>query len=126
MVMRRQCAFQSSNGKPCRMAPLKDGEFCWVHSPDRKKDVEEARRLGGLRHKREVAISSAYQFDSLDNLKGLRRILVIALIDTLAIENSIPRNRTLGSLVQVALHSIVLDSLEERIAALEELTKDRK
>ena len=124
--MRRQCIYQSPTGKPCRAAPLKNGEFCWVHSPDRKKDAEDARRLGGLRRKREAAISSAYQFDSPDTVKGIQRILVIALMDTLAMENSIPRNRTLALLVQVALNTLEKGDWEERIEALEELAQVKR
>jgi hypothetical protein len=125
MVMRRQCTFLSPTGQPCRAAPLKDGQFCWVHSPDRQKEVQEARRLGGLRHKREVAIASAFQFDSVDSVKGIRRIVLIALLDTLAEENSIARNRALAYLAQVALHILEVGTLEERIIALEELAKEK-
>jgi hypothetical protein len=125
MVIRRQCAFRSETGKSCLMHPLKDGQFCWVHSPERIKEVQEARRLGGLRLKRESTISSAYQFESLTSVDGIRRIVEIALLDTLAMENSVSRNRTLAYLVQVALHTLELGNLEERIAALEELTKDK-
>ena len=52
--------------------------------------------------------------------------MLIALLDTLAMENSIPRNRTLALLVQVALLTLEKGVLEERIIALEELTKDKK
>ena len=96
MVMRRQCAFQTAKGNACRMAPLKDSEFCWVHSPDRIKEVQEARRLGGLRRKRESTISNAYHFESITSVEGIRRIVEIAILDTLAMENSISRNRTLA------------------------------
>jgi len=97
-----------------------------VHSPDRQKEVQEARRLGGLRHKREVTIANAFQFDSVDTVKGIRRIVLIALLDTLAMDNSIARNRTLALLVQVALLTLEKGVLEDRIIALEELTKDKK
>jgi hypothetical protein len=125
MVMRRQCTFQSPTGQQCRAAPLKNDQFCWVHSPDRQKEVQEARRLGGLRHKREVAIASAFQFDSADSVKGIRRIVLIALLDTLAGENSIARNRALAYLAQVTLHTLEVGALEERIAALEQLTRSQ-
>jgi hypothetical protein len=126
MVMHRQCAFQSSIGQPCRMHPLTDSQFCWAHSPERKKEVQEARRLGGLRRKRESTISSAYQFDSLNSVEDIRRMLEVAVFDTLAMENSIARNRTLAYLTQVALHALEVGDLEERIAALEELAQVKK
>ena len=66
-----------------------------MHSPERIHEVQESRRLGGLRRKRESTISNAYQFKSLNNINGIRRIVEVAILDTLAMENSIPRNRTL-------------------------------
>ncbi len=126
MVMRRQCAFLSQGGKPCRAAPLLDSQFCFMHSPERIKDRQEARRLGGLRGRRESTISNAYQPDSLTSVEGIRRIVEVAVLDTLAMENSIARSRTLAYLAQVALHTLEVGNLEERIAALEELTRVKK
>ena len=124
--MHRQCAFQSVSGKPCRAAPLRDGAYCSMHSPERIKEVQEARRLGGQRRKRESTISSAFQFASLNSVIEIRRILEVAVFDTLATENSIARNRTLAYLAQVALHTLEVGDFETRIAALEELTQVKK
>ena len=119
MIMRRQCAFRLNTGELCRMAPLRDGQFCWVHSPERVKEVQEARRLGGLRRRRESAISSAYQFESLNSVEGIRRIVLIAVLDALSTENSIARARTLAYLAQVALHTLEVGDLEQRLSVLE-------
>ena len=54
------------------------------------------------------------------------RILEVAVFDTLAMENSIARSRTLAYLTQVALHTLEIGNLEERIAALEEFTQEKK
>ena len=124
--MRRQCAFQSANGKPCRAAPLRDGEFCRMHSPEHIKEVQEARHLGGLRRKRESTISNAYQFKSLNSVDGIQRVVEVAIFDTLALENTIPRNRTLASLAQTALHTIEVGDIEARVEALEEMAKIKK
>jgi hypothetical protein len=124
--MRRQCAFRSATGRPCRAAPLRDGEFCLMHSPESIKQVQEARRLGGLRRRRESTISSAYQFDSLNSVEGIRRIVEVAVLDTLSMENSIARSRTLAYLAQVALRTLEIGDLETRIAALEESTQIKK
>jgi hypothetical protein len=97
-----------------------------MHSPERIKQVQEARRLGGLRRRRESTISSAYQFDSLNSVEGIRRIVEVAVLDTLAMENSIARSRTLAYLAQVALHTLEVGDLETRIAALEESTRIKK
>lgn len=126
MVMRRQCTFKLSSGETCRMHPLQHSEFCWVHPPERVKEVQEARRLGGLRRKRESTISTAYQFESLNSVEGIRRIVLIAVLDALSMENSMSRARTLAYLAQVALRMLEVGDIEERVEALEELTKVKK
>ena len=103
----------------CQAAPVKDGDHCFWHSPEYAEDVAEARRLGGLRRRREVAVSGAYEVNGLETVGDLRRLLVIASLDTLGLENSIARARTLGYLVGVARKLLETGELEERLAALE-------
>ncbi|MBI2855085.1 MAG: hypothetical protein HYX87_09245 [Chloroflexi bacterium] len=121
--MRRQCAFPSPTGKPCRMAPLTDSQFCWAHSPERAKEAQEARRLGGLRRRRERTLSNAYQFDSLTSADGLARLLHIAVMDTLALDNGVARNRILVAIVLAGLRVNEAGDMEQRISALEQLVK---
>jgi hypothetical protein len=97
-----------------------------MHSPEHIKEVKESRRLGGLRRKREATISNAYRLDSLNSVEGIRRIVLIAILDSLTMENSIARNRTLAYLCQVALHTLELGDLETRIAALEQLSQVKR
>src|SRR5450756_1038811 len=113
--MRRQCIFRTSTGQPCRSPPLHESEYCLMHSPEHKQEVQEARRLGGLRRKREATVSGAYDFESLNTVDGIRRLVEVAVIDTLGMENSIARSRTLGYLAQVALHTLEVGNLEERL-----------
>ena len=117
--MVRQCAFRKDDGQMCQAAPLKDGDNCFWHAPEYAEDVAEARRLGGLRRRREVAVSGAYEFNGLGRVADLRRLLEIAALDTLGLENSIARARTLGYLVGVAGKLLETGELEERLAALE-------
>ncbi len=126
MITNRRCAFRLKTGNLCRMPPLRDGQFCWAHSPERAQEVQEARRLGGLRRKRESTISVAYQFESLNSVEGIRRIVLIAILDALSMENSMARARTLAYLAQVALRMLEVGEIEERVAALEELAKVKK
>ena len=103
----------------CQAAPVKDGDHCFWHSPEYAEDVAEARRLGGLRRRREVTVSGAYEVNGLETVGDLRRLLVITSLDTLGLENSIARARTLGYLVGVAGKLLETGELEERLAALE-------
>jgi hypothetical protein len=126
MVTSQLCAFRKSNGEPCHSPPLRDSEFCRMHSPEHVKEVQETRRLGGLRRKRESTISSAYQFESLDSVDGIRCIVLIAVLDALSMENSMSRVWTLAYVAQVALRMLEVGEIEERVVALEELARVKK
>lgn len=76
-----------------------------MHSPEYAQEMADARRLGGLRRRREVAVSGAY-----------KRIVEIGVLDTLGLENSIARSRTLAYLAMAILE---VGELEQRIAVLE-------
>ena len=113
-------------GDLCRATPLKKGDYCLMHSPEHAAEVAEARRLGGLRRRREVTVSGAYDFDGLETVADIRRILMIAAVDTLGLDNSIPRARTLISLVLAAAKLLETGELEQRLASLEAAVHGRK
>ena len=126
MVIRRQCAFRFSSGESCRMHPLKDSQFCWVHSPEHAQEAQDARRLGGQRRKKEVMLSGAYDLEGIDNIPGIRRVLEIATMDTISQENNLSRNRTLGYLMQVALKAMEAGETDERLTALEQAVQGKQ
>lgn len=119
MDNRRVCRFEKGDGRPCGSPPLQDGDFCIMHSPEHAKEMAEARRLGGLRRRKERAVSGAYEFDGLESVGQIRRVLEIAVVDTLSLENSVARSRTLAYLVRVALKALEVGDFEERLEALE-------
>ena len=90
-----------------------------MHSPENAEEMAEARRLGGLRRRREVAVSGAYDFAGLESVADIRRILEVAVLDTLGLENSIARVRTLAYLAMTAIKLLEIGELEERLAHLE-------
>ena len=51
----RGCIGFKENGEACRAPKLQEGDYCFWHSPEHAEEVSEARRLGGLRRRREVA-----------------------------------------------------------------------
>ena len=97
-----------------------------MHSPEYAEEIAEARRLGGLRRRREIAVAGAYEFNGLETVADLRRLLQIAALDTLGLENSIARARTLGYLVGVAGKLLETGELEQRLAALEAAVQGQK
>ncbi len=124
--MVRQCVYRKENDQPCRAVPLTNREFCFWHSPEHAEEIAEARRLGGLRRRREVALAGAYEFNGLVAVADLRRLLEIAALDTLGLENSIARFRTLGYLVGVTGKLLEVGELEERLAYLEAAVQGRR
>ena len=92
LVTRRLCKATRADGQPCGMPPMVDSDFCWAHDPASAEAAAEARRLGGLRRKKEGAVAGAYSFGSLDNVHDIRRLIEIAVVDTLMIDNSIQRS----------------------------------
>ncbi len=67
------CSGLKKNGQVCRAPKLLDSEFCLMHSPEHAEEMAEARRLGGLRRRREVAVAGAYAFNGLVAVADLRR-----------------------------------------------------
>lgn len=77
--------------------------YCFWHDPESSEEAAEARRVGGRRHRREKVVSSAFDFGGLDGPDDVRRLLEIATLDTLALENSIARNHTLVALAMASV-----------------------
>ena len=119
VVIPRTCRAVRESGAPCRAAPLRDGEYCLMHSPEHAAEMAEARRLGGQRRRREVTLSGVYDLEELDNVPALRRVLTIAATDALSLENTVPRLRVLIAIVQVAANLLTVGEHEERLRALE-------
>src|SRR5207249_12323859 len=106
-------------GEDCRQAPLRDRDFCFWHDPDNAEAAQEARRLGAQRAKREGSVAAAMQIDGLGTMVDLRRILEVVLYDTLALQNGVPRNRLLVSVVQAGAVLIKDGEFEDRLGAIE-------
>jgi hypothetical protein len=96
-----------------------DRDFCAAHDPDNAEAMNEARRLGGLRRRREVTVSGAYDFQGIDSVPDIKRLIMVAILDTLSLEASIARSRTIGYLAQVSLKALEVGEFEERLEALE-------
>ncbi len=116
---RRICSFRKPDGQRCRAAPLIDQEHCFWHSPEHAEEAAEARRLGGFRKRREAAVVGAYDLEGMDSLTFLQRVLEIALLDTLGMDNTLNRSRVLGYLVGIGSKLRQEGESEQRLAALE-------
>ena len=126
MVRERRCRFIMADGRPCRSFPLAGEDFCLFHSPTHEEQAAEARRLGGLRRRKEKTVAGAYEFQGLRTVGDIQRLLEIAVLDVLALENSVARGRTLAYLGQTALKCLEVGELEERLEVLEAALLTRK
>lgn len=73
----------------------------------------------GRRRRREKTVSGAYDFEGLGSIEAIRRILEIATIDALGLENSIARARVLIAAALAATKLLETGELADRLAALE-------
>jgi hypothetical protein len=116
---RRACKESNESGEPCRQAPQLGKDLCFWHDPEQAEAAREARRLGGVRRKREATIGGAYDLDDLDTVEGLRRFLEIAAHDALELGNSLPRVRALTTIVQVGAKLLETTALAEQVAEIQ-------
>jgi hypothetical protein len=126
LVTPRRCKGTRADGQPCGMPPMADSAFCWSHDPANADAAAEARRVGGLRRKKEGTVASAYSFGGLESVHDIRRLLDIAVVDTLSIENSIQRSRALAYLAQMALRALEVGEVQDRLQVLEGLVLGRR
>ena len=125
MVTRRCCRFPRSDGQPCQMPPQHERPYCFAHDPERAAEAAEARRMGGLRRRKEGTIAVAYDLPGLDTADGVRRIFEIVRADLLGQENTIGRARALIAVGVAATNLLKASDYEERLAALEAVVGQR-
>jgi hypothetical protein len=106
-------------GRPCRATPLRDEPFCFWHSPETAEEAAEARRIGGLHRRKKKTVGAIYGFHGLRTIEDNQALLETAAIETLALENSISRNRALAGFAAVGAKLIEVGDHEERLRALE-------
>jgi hypothetical protein len=95
MLSGKRCSFEHPDGRSCGPPPLRSGKFCYWHAPEKGEEAAEARRLGGLRRRREKMVARAYDITGLDSVDNIRRVLKIAALDALGLVNSVARTRVL-------------------------------
>ena len=122
----RRCTAITDGGTACRAPRLRGGDYCFWHDPDHAAEAAEARRLGGLRRRRESVVTGTDAIDGLGSVRDIRRLLEIAVTDTLSLENSIARSRALAYLAQTALRLLETGELADRVDQLEAAMQRRR
>ena len=117
------CTYVMPSGRLCRATPLRDEPYCFWHSPETAEEAAEARRLGGLHRRKKKTVGAIFGFRGLRTIEDNQALLETAAIETLAIENSISRNRALGAFAMTGAKLIEVGDHEDGIAALEAATR---
>ena len=123
---KRSCTATKDDGSPCGANPMLEEQFCFSHHPDYTQAAAEARRLGGLRRRREKTIEGAYDLhDRPDSANGISRLLKIITDGLLSMEPSIGRSNALLRAVREAREMMEIGNLAQSIADLEAALKNR-
>jgi hypothetical protein len=119
MVVPRNCQGTNTKGERCRAFPIRDSDFCVFHDPEYAEAVQEARRVGGMRRRKEVTVAVAFDFEGLESIPRIRRLLEIAAADLLGMETTLGKVRAMGYVAQVAVTLLEKGEHEERLEAIE-------
>jgi len=106
-----------SDGTPCRAHALRGGDICFFHDPDKRADLIQATRKGGLR--RSVEIPEGEPLPP-DRIRGIIAHLLEAIA---AGAMDAPTARALTYLLRVDNRVHETECLEQRIADLENFVK---
>ena len=124
--MTERCGEMTNRGTPCAMSPVLGGPRCWNHSeaPEVVERRKAARTLGGIhrrRRKAEKSLKLEGEQISLRDPESILKMLEAAAADTLKLENSAQRSRTISTIATTALRALELTQLESRLERIEAL-----
>ena len=118
-MVNRGCTFEMPDGLACRAPALRGKSVCYWHDPERAEEAAEARRIGGMHRRKARSVATIYDFAGLRTIESAQRLLETAALETLALENSIARNRAVTAMVATGLRLVEVGELEARVEALE-------
>jgi hypothetical protein len=121
----RRCKAIAHGGGPCQAPPLRDEDYCRMHSPAHAEAVADARRVGGQRRRREATVATAYDFEGFNSIEQIGRFLEIAAFDALSLDVSVPRVRAMTAIALAAAQLLEKGELADRLAAIEAVLMPR-
>ena len=104
---------------------MTDSDFCFWHDPVTQKDADQARALGRSNRKKEHALAGIYEVEGLESVEQIRRVLEVALMGELGMENSHNRARVLIAVASAAARLLEVGELEKRVAGIEAALEPR-
>jgi hypothetical protein len=115
-----KCQAITQNGAPCSAYAVADSDYCFHHDPACGAQRHAARSKGGrARHGRHIGPVGQAPPVTLETMADVAVLLRRTINQTLQLENSLQRARTIGYLAGLVLKALEMSTLEERVAALE-------
>ena len=122
-----KCQATTKNGTPCQAYALAGSDYCFHHDPNQAAQRREARSKGGrARHGRHIGPVGQAEPVVLATMADVATLLERAINETLQLENSIQRARTIGYLAGHFLKALDMAALEQRVIALEHALESRE
>ena len=123
----RKCQATTQDGRACQAYAVEGSDYCFFHDPDRTVESRLARSKGGSARDG-LVIGPVGQAEpvQLQSMADVASLLQQTINDTLQLENSLHRSRTLGYLAGQYLRALDMAALQRRVAALEYALKRRK
>jgi hypothetical protein len=116
----RRCKAVNQDGTPCQAYARAGSDYCFHHDPASAAQRREARSRGGqARHGRHVGPVGHAEPVALDTMADVVTLLQRTINDTLQLENSLQRARTVGYLAGLYLKAMDLAYLEQQVMALQ-------
>lgn len=116
-----KCQATTQNGTPCQAYALAGSDYCFHHDPDQATQRLAARSKGGrARHGRHIGPVGQAEPVALDTMTGVTILLKQTINDTLKLENSLQRARTIGYLTGHFLKALDMAVLERALESREQ------
>ncbi|MCD4685963.1 MAG: hypothetical protein K8S97_08505 [Anaerolineae bacterium] len=124
---RRRCEHIKDDGTQCKSWAMTDSVKCFMHCPEKAAARADARSRGGLaRQGRSVRavrhIPGEPEQWPIQTMADVQELLEWAIADCLMMERSIARTNALGALIGRATKVLEQTEIEQRIAALEQIS----
>ncbi len=124
LYFKRPCVGTTHAGRACQAAAMFDASYCFFHNPESAEEAAKARRIGGVRRRKESIVRLSFEYQGLTTAEQIRRLIDIVAIDALALDGGVGRLRILILCIDKAIRLLQAD-LEDRISALEALERRR-
>jgi hypothetical protein len=110
-----RCQATTQDGTPCQAYAVAGSDYCFHHDPARAAERRQARSKGGrARHGRHIGPVGQAEPVVLDTMADVATLLERAINETLQLENSIQRARTLGYLANLYIKALKMTPFSQR------------